>query len=80
MLHYLSFNVDKLSHSQLKNIKNEKKRSHYARYFSGRHPVGSGRVDYARSRIAETAREVKDYAREHGIYFPGRTKDAAPGA
>ncbi|ONK55138.1 uncharacterized protein A4U43_UnF7130 [Asparagus officinalis] len=49
-------------------------------YFMGRHPVGSGRVDYARSRIADTAREVKDYARERGIYFPGRIKDAAPGA
>lgn len=50
------------------------------RYFSGRQPVGSGRVDYARSRMAHTAREVKDYAREHGIYFPSRVKDAAPGA
>ncbi|GAA0159860.1 hypothetical protein Leryth_006569 [Lithospermum erythrorhizon] len=36
------------------------------RYFRGYHPVGSDRVDYARSRIADTASHVKDYAREYG--------------
>ncbi|OAY78219.1 oleosin 16 kDa [Ananas comosus] len=50
------------------------------RYFTGRHPVGSGRVDYARSRIADTASHVKDYARDYGGYLQNRTKDAAPGA
>nr|CAD1834215.1 unnamed protein product [Ananas comosus var. bracteatus] len=49
------------------------------RYFTGRHPVGSGRVDYARSRIADTASHVKDYARDYGGYLQNRTKDA-PGA
>ncbi|XP_074573794.1 oleosin-like [Curcuma longa] len=50
------------------------------RYAIGRHPVGSDRVDYARSRIADTASHVKDYAREYGGYLKGRVKDAAPGA
>ncbi|XP_008800936.1 oleosin-like [Phoenix dactylifera] len=50
------------------------------RYFSGRHPVGSDRVDYARSRIADTASQMKDYAREYGGYLQSRVKDAAPGA
>ncbi|WOK98020.1 oleosin 1-like [Canna indica] len=50
------------------------------RYFMGRHPVGADRVDYARSRIADTASHVKDYAREYGGYLTNRVKDAAPGA
>ncbi|WZZ63991.1 hypothetical protein YC2023_075361 [Brassica napus] len=47
------------------------------RYFKGMHPVGSDQVDYARSRIFDTAAHVKDYA---GGYFHGKQKDAAPGA
>uniref|UniRef100_A0A5B7BHB8 Putative oleosin 1 n=1 Tax=Davidia involucrata TaxID=16924 RepID=A0A5B7BHB8_DAVIN len=39
------------------------------RYFKGFHPPGSDRVDYARSRIANTASHVKDYAREYGGYL-----------
>nr|GEW63927.1 oleosin 1 [Tanacetum cinerariifolium] len=50
------------------------------KYFKGLHPVGSDRVDYARSRIADTASHVKDYAWEYGGYFQGKVKDAAPGA
>ncbi|XP_027121374.1 oleosin G-like [Coffea arabica] len=50
------------------------------RYFRGFHPPGSDRVDYARSRIANTASQVKDYAREYGGYLHGKVKDAAPGA
>ncbi|CAA2980543.1 oleosin 1 [Olea europaea subsp. europaea] len=50
------------------------------RYFRGFHPPGSDRVDYARSRIADTASHMKDYAREYGDYWHGKTKDAAPGA
>ncbi|KAJ3695326.1 hypothetical protein LUZ60_000703 [Juncus effusus] len=50
------------------------------KYFSGRHPVGSDRVDYARSRILDTASRVKDYAGEYGGYLQSRPKDAAPGA
>ncbi|CAL9049094.1 oleosin-like [Musa acuminata AAA Group] len=50
------------------------------RYFMGRHPMGSDRVDYARSRIADTATHVKDYAREYSGYLKSRVKDAAPGA
>lgn len=50
------------------------------RYSTGRHPVGADRVDYARSRIVDTASHVKDYAREYGGYLHNRAKDAAPGA
>ncbi|XP_059664046.1 oleosin G-like [Cornus florida] len=50
------------------------------RYFRGFHPPGSDRVDYARSRIADTASHVKDYAREYGGYLHSKVKDAAPGA
>ncbi|WOH03432.1 hypothetical protein DCAR_0622829 [Daucus carota subsp. sativus] len=50
------------------------------RYSSGMHPVGSDRVDYARSRIVDTASHVKDYAREYGGYLHSKVKDAAPGA
>ncbi|KAM3380301.1 hypothetical protein BC332_09821 [Capsicum chinense] len=50
------------------------------RYFRGLHPPGSDRVDYARSRIADTASHVKDYAREYGGYLHSKVKDAAPGA
>ncbi|KAM7483051.1 hypothetical protein LguiB_007634 [Lonicera macranthoides] len=50
------------------------------RYFKGFHPPGSDRVDYARSRIYDTASHVKDYAREYGEFFQSKVKDAAPGA
>ncbi|KAG9450116.1 hypothetical protein H6P81_010081 [Aristolochia fimbriata] len=50
------------------------------KYVRGRHPLGSDRIDYARSRLADTASHVKDYAREYGGYLQSRVKDAAPGA
>lgn len=50
------------------------------KYFKGMHPPGSDRVDYARSRIYDTASHVKDYAREYGGYLHSKVKDAAPGA
>lgn len=50
------------------------------RYINGLHPPGSDRVDYARSRIYDTASHVKDYAREYGGYLHNKVKDAAPGA
>lgn len=50
------------------------------RYFRGLHPPGSDRVDYARTRIYDTASHVKDYAREYGGYLQSKVKDAAPGA
>ncbi|XVF53963.1 hypothetical protein PTKIN_Ptkin05aG0142800 [Pterospermum kingtungense] len=50
------------------------------RYFRGMHPPGSDRVDYARSRIYDTASHVKDYAMECGGYLQSKVKDAAPGA
>ncbi|XP_050377974.1 oleosin G-like [Argentina anserina] len=50
------------------------------RYFKGMHPPGSDRVDYARSRIYDTASHVKDYAKDYGGYLHSKVKDAAPGA
>ncbi|XP_074558275.1 oleosin-like [Curcuma longa] len=50
------------------------------RYAKGWRPAGCDRVDYARSRIAETASHVKHRAREYGGYKKSSTKDAAPGA
>ncbi|XP_068636491.1 oleosin G [Aristolochia californica] len=50
------------------------------KYVGGRHPPGSDRIDYARSRIVDTASHMKDYAREYGGYLQSRVKDAAPGA
>ncbi|KHN05978.1 hypothetical protein glysoja_046115 [Glycine soja] len=50
------------------------------RYFRGLHPPGSDRVDYARSRIYDTASHVKDYARDYRGYLQSKVKDAAPGA
>ncbi|XP_022735168.1 oleosin 1-like [Durio zibethinus] len=50
------------------------------RYLRGMHPPGSDRVDYARSRIFDTASHVKDYAMEYGGYLQSKVKDAAPGA
>ena len=50
------------------------------RYLRGQNPPGSGRIDYARSRIYDTASHVKDYAREYGGYLQNKVKDAAPGA
>ncbi|PIN11204.1 hypothetical protein CDL12_16205 [Handroanthus impetiginosus] len=50
------------------------------RYLRGYRPPGSDRVDYARTRIADTAGHVKDYAREYGGYLHNKVKDAAPSA
>ncbi|XWS50689.1 hypothetical protein CRYUN_Cryun12cG0108000 [Craigia yunnanensis] len=50
------------------------------RYYRGMHPPGSDRIDYARSRIYDTASHVKDYAMEYGGYLQSKVKDAAPGA
>ncbi|KAK6921105.1 Oleosin [Dillenia turbinata] len=50
------------------------------KYFRGFNPSGSDRFEYARSRIADTASQVTDYAREYRGYLQSKVKDAAPGA
>ena len=50
------------------------------KYVRGLRPPGSDRVDYARSRFADTASHVKDCAREYGGYLQSKVQDAAPGA
>lgn len=50
------------------------------RYFGGSHPPGSDQADHARRRIYDTARHVKEYARDYGGYLRSKLKDVAPGA
>ncbi|OWM90324.1 oleosin 1-like [Punica granatum] len=50
------------------------------RYFRGSHPPGSDQADYARRRIYDTARNMKDYAQDYGGYLRSKMKDVAPGA
>ncbi|XP_068642100.1 oleosin G-like [Aristolochia californica] len=50
------------------------------KYVKGRHSPGSDGIEYARSRIADTAGHMKDYAKEYGGYWQSRVKHAAPGA
>ncbi|KAI3864920.1 hypothetical protein MKX03_020615 [Papaver bracteatum] len=50
------------------------------KYFRGRHPLGSDRIDHARNRILGTASQMRDYAWEYGGYIQSTVKDVAPGA
>lgn len=53
----------------------------YKYYIAGKKPQGgSVRVDYGRSRIADTASHMKEYAKEYGEYWRSKIKDAAPSA
>ncbi|KAF7806321.1 oleosin 1 [Senna tora] len=48
------------------------------RYFRGLHPPGSDRVDYARSRIYDTASHVKECAYEYGGFLQGKGWHLSP--
>ncbi|MCL7042693.1 hypothetical protein MKW94_015097 [Papaver nudicaule] len=50
------------------------------KYFRGRHPLGSDRIDHARNRILGTANQMRNYAWEYGGYIQSKVKDVAPGA
>ncbi|KAK4799648.1 hypothetical protein SAY86_025013 [Trapa natans] len=50
------------------------------RYLKGSHALVSDQADYARMRIYDTARSVKDHARDYGGYLRTKLKDVAPGA
>ncbi|KAF9613932.1 hypothetical protein IFM89_013179 [Coptis chinensis] len=45
-------------------------------YVSGKHPAGSDQLDYARMRLANKAREVKDRAKEYGQYVQNKAQEA----
>lgn len=45
-------------------------------YVAGKHPVGADQLDYARMKIADTARDVKERAKEYGQYAQHNTQDA----
>lgn len=45
-------------------------------YVSGKHPPGSDQLDYARSRIANKARDMKERAQEYGTYVQQKATEA----
>ncbi|KAK3008997.1 hypothetical protein RJ639_013589 [Escallonia herrerae] len=45
-------------------------------YVAGKHPPGADQLDYARSRIANKARDMKDRAKEYGQYVQHKAHDA----
>ncbi|CAK7353108.1 unnamed protein product [Dovyalis caffra] len=45
-------------------------------YVTGKHPPGADKLDYARGRIAETAKDMKDRAKEYGQYVQQKAQDA----
>ncbi|KAI3967667.1 hypothetical protein MKX01_039577 [Papaver californicum] len=46
-------------------------------YVSGKHPVGSDKVDHARMRLANKARDVKDRAKDYGHYVQNKAHEVA---
>ncbi|KAF3788781.1 Oleosin [Nymphaea thermarum] len=48
-------------------------------YVTGKHPPGADKVDYARSRIMDTARDVKERAREYGHYVQHKAQEVTQG-
>ncbi|KAL5558619.1 hypothetical protein UlMin_034830 [Ulmus minor] len=49
-------------------------------YVTGQHPLGADKLDYARMRIADTARDVTDKAKEYGHYVQYKAQEATQGA
>ncbi|KAJ4839308.1 hypothetical protein Tsubulata_018119 [Turnera subulata] len=45
-------------------------------YVTGKHPIGADKLDYARGKIAEKARDMKERAKEYGHYVQHRAEDA----
>ncbi|XP_010047300.3 oleosin 1 [Eucalyptus grandis] len=45
------------------------------RYFAGKHPAGEEQVEYARAKIADTARDVKEKAKEYGQYVQHKAQE-----
>lgn len=48
-------------------------------YVTGKHPPGADRLDYARMRIADKARDVKERAKEYGQFVQHKAREATQG-
>ncbi|KAK9102263.1 hypothetical protein Sjap_019517 [Stephania japonica] len=46
-------------------------------YVTGRHPPGSDQLDYARTKMANKAKEMRERAKEYGQYVQNMTQEAA---
>lgn len=45
-------------------------------YVAGKHPPGADQLDYARARIANKARDMKERAKEYGHYAQQNAQEA----
>lgn len=45
-------------------------------YLAGKHPMGADQVDYARMRIGDKARDMRERAREYGQYVQHKAHEA----
>nr|POE61968.1 oleosin 1 [Quercus suber] len=48
-------------------------------YLTGQHPMGADKLDYARMRIADKARDVKERARDYGQFAQQRVQEVTQG-
>ncbi|KAJ0030880.1 hypothetical protein Pint_12895 [Pistacia integerrima] len=48
-------------------------------YVTGKHPPGADQLDYARMKIADKAREMKERAKEYGQYVQHKAQEANQG-
>ncbi|XP_058074096.1 oleosin G-like [Magnolia sinica] len=49
-------------------------------YVSGKHPPGSDQLDYARMRLANKARDVKERAKEYGQLVQNKAQEVTQGS
>ena len=48
-------------------------------YMQGKHPLGADQLDYARNKLASTARGMTDKAKEYGQYVQHKAQEVAQG-
>lgn len=46
-------------------------------YVQGKHPLGADQLDYARNKLARTARDVTEKAKEYGHYVQHKAQEVA---
>lgn len=46
-------------------------------FVTGKHPPGADQLDYARMKIADKARDMKERAKEYGLYMQHKAQEAA---
>lgn len=49
-------------------------------YVTGKHPPGADQLDYARMKIADKARDMKERAREYGQFVQQKAQEATQGS